>query len=470
MAPPWTSQGDHAFPHLTDVLGSLPMLRRYSLISLFFPLADDTTGAQDEVVARLQQALACLAGDVPWLAGRVVFEGSDATRSGTRHIVSHQGTIPLLVKRLGPTPAADHAGFPSFAQLQDADFPMTSLDPDVLVPHIAVSWDSTNPDAVAPVLVLQANFIDGGLVLTVCSNHTTMDMTGLGIVIGYIAKACRGESLTSEEVAQANQDRRDAVPLLGDDYQPGPELDDSLVKPATDTPKVPGGPHAKPAKWAYFKFGGPALAELKREASKQDAVPYITTDDAVSALCWQRIQAARRATLGAAAAAAAAESQLCRTISMRKALGLEGYTGHVVDCAYARVADVCDLPLGAVAASLRGLVRDEDALRRHFCAYATVLDRLHDKSAIVNGARLDPRADVVVSSYTNLRSCADSFGPLLGAPVAARRPRMPPWPGLLYLMPKDAEGGIAVAACLAEDEIEVLRRDEEMARYAVYIG
>ncbi|EJT69933.1 hypothetical protein GGTG_12816 [Gaeumannomyces tritici R3-111a-1] len=467
MASPGTSTGDHAFPHLTDVLGSLPMLRRYSLISLFFRLADDSTGAQEKVVTHLQQALASLASAVPWLAGRVVFEGSDATRSGIRHIVSHRGTIPLFVKHLGQTTAADHGGFPSFAQLQDADFPMAFLDSDVLVPRIAISWDSTNPDIVAPVLVLQANFVDGGLVLTVCSNHTTMDMTGLKIVIRYIAKACRGESLSSSEVAQANQDRRHVVPLLGDDYQPGPELDDSLVKPAKDTLKAQGAAHPKPAKWAYFKFSNPALAELKREASKQDAVPYITTDDAVSALCWQRIQAARRATLGPAAAA---ESQLCRTVSMRKALGLEGYTGHVVDCAYARAADVCDLPLGAVAATLRRLVRDGDAQLRHFRAYATVLDRLDDKSAIVSGARLDPRSDVVVSSYVHLRSCADSFGPLLGAPVAARRPRMPPWPSLLYLMPKDAGGGIAVAACLPEDEVEFLRRDEEMARYAVYIG
>lgn len=277
------------FPHLTDVLGSFPMIRRYSLISLFFPLPGDTADVQDEVVAHLQQALASLASDVPWLAGRVVFEGLDAGHSGIRHIVSHEGsTIPLLVKRLPCRPAGGE--FPSsFAQLQDAGFPMSALDPDVLVPPIAVSWDSTDPDTVAPVLVLQANFLDGGLILTVCSNHTTMDMTGLGMVIGYLAKVCRGERLTAEEVEQANQDRRGAVPLLGDDYEPGPELDDSLVKPvgkaqrgvSTTTTTTANEPAA--ARWAYFRLDGAALAELKREAGRQDAVPYITTDDAVTA-------------------------------------------------------------------------------------------------------------------------------------------------------------------------------------------
>lgn len=464
------------FPHLTDVLGSFPMIRRYSLISLFFRLPVDTADVQDEVVAHLQQALASLASDVPWLAGRVVFEGLDAGHSGIRHIVSHEGsTIPLLVKRLPCRPAG--AEFPSsLAQLQDAGFPMSALDPDVLVPAIAVSWDSTDPDTVAPVLVLQANFLDGGLILTVCSNHTTMDMTGLGMVIGYLAKVCRGERLTAEEVAQANQDRRGAVPLLGDDYEPGPELDDSLVKPVdkaqqgvstnttTTAATTTTANKLAAARWAYFRLDGAALAELKREAGRQDAVPYITTDDAVTALCWRRIQAARRRRGGG-------ESQLCRTVSMRKALGLEGYTGHTVDCAYVRLVDVCDLPLGEVAASLRRVVRDEDGvLRRHFSAFATMIDRLADKSVVTNAARLDPRVDLAVSSYTNLRSCGESFGPLLGTPVAARRPRMAPYPSLLYLMPRDAEGGIAVAACLAEDDIMFLRRDEEMARYAVYIG
>ncbi|EJT81159.1 hypothetical protein GGTG_01143 [Gaeumannomyces tritici R3-111a-1] len=123
-----------------------------------------------------------------------------------------------------------------------------------------------------------------------------------------------------------------------------------------------------------------------------------------------------------------------------------------------RAANVCNLLFGAVAGSLRGPVRDKDTLRRHFFALTLLCSTACPiKSVVVNGARFDPRADVVVSSYTSLRSCAESLGPLLGAPVAAN------------LMPKDAEGNIAVATYLAENEIEGLKRDEEMAKHAFYI-
>lgn len=103
-------------------------------------------------------------------------------------------------------------------------------------------------------------------------------------------------------------------------------------------------------------------------------------------------------------------------------------------------------------------------------AYATVLSRLADKTKIVNGAQLDPNVDVVVSSYANMKCCEAEWGGVLGMPLAARRPDMAAWPSLLYIMPKDRDGGTSVAVCLSEEELERLRRDEVLGMYARFVG
>lgn len=451
-------EADFAQPffHLTDVLGSLQMIKRYSLISLFFKQSE--TVSTSDTTSSLKDALQRLTLAFPFLAGKVVYEGRNDTHTGIRRIIPHRDIIPLFVKNFTNT-----EDFPSMDDMAKKGFPMSLLDPEKLVPSIAVTWATDDFDMYAPVLVLQANYIRGGLILTIAGNHSTMDMTSLGMIIALLSKACRKEDFTPAEIQQGNQDRRKAIPLLEESYQPGAELDDSLIKPPP-----PGAPPMSipPAKWTYLNFPKSRLPELKALASDQSIVPYISTDDAISALLWQRISLAR-ATLDPTATTS---SQLCRTVSMRSFLSLQGYLGHMVDCVYSRQQNVHNLPLGDVAGQLRLLLRDEQKLVHHMRAYATVLDRLDDKTKIVNGAQLNPNTDVVVNSYANMKCCELDFGAGLGVPLAARRPRMAAWPSLLYVMPKDRDGNTAVAVCLTEEELEVLRRDEVLGKYGSFVG
>jgi hypothetical protein len=80
---------------------------------------------------------------------------------------------------------------------------------------------------------VQANFIKGGLMLTLVAQHNAMDMTGQDFIVNMLSKACHNESFTSEEIATGNIDRSNIIPLLDDSYEPGPELDRQLVKPLT---------------------------------------------------------------------------------------------------------------------------------------------------------------------------------------------------------------------------------------------
>jgi trichothecene 3-O-acetyltransferase len=447
------------FEHLTDVMGSFQMIKRYSLISLYFKSPRGQTPSSQ--IAVLQQGLREVAQAFPWLAGKTVYEGRDETHTGIRRIVPYAGTIPLLQKDFSANDS-----FPTIDEVNRSGFPIKLLDPEKVVPSIARTWDQDGFDVHAPVLILQANFIRGGLILTICGNHTAMDMTGLGMVITWIAKACRGDPFAAKEVEEANQDRRNAIPLLDESYQPGLELDDSIIRPPP-----PGAPpmHIHAAKWTNINFTRPdSLTILKTAASAQSIAPYISTDDAISALLWQRITAAR-ASLHPASSSTT--TRLCRTVSMRHLLNLHGYTGHLVDCVYTSLASPHELSIGTVAGSVRATLRDEAKMLYHMRAFATMVDRLDDKTKIVSGAQLDPNVDVVVSSYANLRPREHDWGQVLGGkPLAARRPDMSPWPSLLNIMPRDLDGVVAVAVCLAEEEVEWLRRDEVLGQYAEVVG
>lgn len=445
------------------------MLKRYIVICLAFTL-DEASTSGSEVERSLQEALGRFAKAFPFLTGQVVMEGRGEGGSGRPKVIPLQNHIQLHVKDLG-----GEAGFPSMQQMREAQYPFSMLDCEALAPPIASRWSSEGFDRIAPVFMLQANFVRGGLILTIAGNHMMMDMTGLGLTISLFSKACRAESFTDEEIQQGNQPRGNVVPLLGDKYQPGPELDDSFVKPraieeknnpssSSDSTTVQAP--QSPPKWVYFNFTAAKLAKLKQQASQQTVAPYISTDDAVGALCWQSVSRARVARLGTGM-----RTKFARPISARKYLGLKGYyLGHMVDTLYESEEDVWKHPLGEIAGRLRRLLLEDDKIAYHMRAFATMLDRLVDKTQLANGARLDLNRDIVLSSYANIRCCELDFGPMLGKPDAARRPKMEAWPSLLYMMPKTRAGDIAVAFCVGEDDLAMLRRDESFMSYADYIG
>ena len=441
------------FAHLQDVLGSLQMIKRYTVISLCF--RHDSEISHSGIETDIKLALHKLGDALPFLAGKVIYEGRNDKHTGIAKIVPHHKEIQLVVNDLTKDP-----GFPDMNTLSETNYPMRNLPTDKLVPLIAVTWSTDDFDKDAPVLMLQANLVRGGLILTFSVNHATTDMTGLGMIISLFAKAYRGELYTEQELSLGNQARTDAVPLLGPDFQPGTELNDSFVRPS---PAQGTENSAANAEWVYFNFAQDSAIRLKRAASEQEVVPYITTDDAICTLCWQAVTRARKARLRGES------TTFARPLSVRKYLGLKGYLGYMVDVVYEHEIDVADRPLGEIAGRLRRIVQQDFKIKHHIQAFSTVLDKLDDKTKLVNGAQLRPNSDVVVSSYANVDCCQLSFGSL-GTPEVARRPKMPPWPSLIYIMPKSKNGDLAVAVCLDQGDLLSVRQDHTFAEYAEYIG
>lgn len=70
------------------------------------------------------------------------------------------------------------------------------------------------PTEPAPVLLLQANFIERGLLLVFNAQHNCTDMTGQVQAIKLLAQAMRDEAFTAEQRRIGNMPRLTVIPAL----------------------------------------------------------------------------------------------------------------------------------------------------------------------------------------------------------------------------------------------------------------
>ena len=75
---------------------------------------------------------------------------------------------------------------------------------------------------------------------------------------------------------------------------------------------------------------------------------------------------------------------------------------------------------------------------------------------------------MALSSWTKVQAYDFAFGLGLGRAVAVRRPAFTPVEGLIYFMPRDDEGGIAVAICLKDQELEGLKGDQRWKEFTTF--
>lgn len=456
------------FDHIQDVLGQLTSLNTYTHMALGF-----LTDKEPEALAqKLQSAAKQLVWAFSFLGGHVIRRGASPERTGLATVV--------------PYPTSDKRSIVIFKDCQQlcpsmqitlaAGVPMTMLDGDILVRRKGGPDHYAESKEAAPVLEIQANFIQGGLVVVFQGNHNIMDMNGMGYIIEMYAKALRGEPFTQTEVEMGNQDRRNIVRLLDPDKLP----DMSKYMPITGvaaSSRLEIQASSFDVRWAYFHVSASSLATLKSAASKPPGqphnampVPWITTDDALSAWLCQRILIARLKRLPKIP-----KATICRAVNARRFLQppiSKEYTGHAVTCAYTEVA-LDDLLATSDLSGLAHQMRaDVMSISSHdIQSFATKLNSLDNKGELSFGARLDLTAfDLTLSSWSALGVGNIEFGTVLGQPSFAKRPRLDPIESIIYLMPKTPEGHIDVACCLRNSDIIKLQQDAEFVKYGRYIG
>ncbi|KAI0842744.1 hypothetical protein F5Y06DRAFT_291742 [Hypoxylon sp. FL0890] len=444
-----------------DVVSQFPFLNGYTNLVYGFRLVSDTS--RDAIVTAIQAAIAKLTTKIPWLSYQV-------------EVVSRgPGTSDIL--KLAPWPADSPANnivhvkecdelMPSMAQLDSAGAPAWMLDGKILAPWPSLPQYHGIVGPV-PVIGLQANFIQGGLILNVSAHHTIIDGTGITQLARLLATALNGDEIPASYIDQANRDRSCVVPLIprGD-----PVKDHSHLRRPPDW--VPAAP-ASPPKWCVFKLPVLALTALMKLASSPSQL--VSENDVICALYWQRLTAVRLAR----GFSVDTVTKFSRTIDGRGAVGVPfSYMGHLVYHAAVRLSmgQVASLPLSTVAQALR---RELNAANTTWGvrSYATFLAREPDRSTLLYGGVHNPNTDIgatstiigVGGSREGSSAMPDTWGPLLGEVRFLRRPNVTPIPGSFSFSVVE-NGAIPVGVCLPEEDLEGLKKDRGWKQYMRYIG
>jgi trichothecene 3-O-acetyltransferase len=452
---------EHVLDEHLDILGQQPFLKIYTQICSCYAVSDGCS--YPDIVNTLASGLGRLSTSFPWVAGQVVNDGASEGNTGIFKIVPFESIPRLVVKDLRNDPSA-----PTMDDMRRAKFPFRMLDESVIAPRHTIPTAEEAVD-LAPVFLVQATFITGGVILTFVAAHNTMDMTGQGQVIDLLSKACRVENFTSEELSTGNLTRSNVIPFLDDSYKHGPELDNQIIK-ATLPATISNGPPPT-CGWAYFVFDHTSLAILKALTTRSITIPssYISTDDALTAFIWKSVMRARLPRLDPET-----EVTFGRAVDVRRYLGVpQTYPGLVQNMTYHTytLKNLLDEPLGGVASNLRSAVDPKTStLAYNTRALATFMNRLPDKNRISFSATLNLSSDIMLSSWAKVDLHDLDFGLGLGKPEAVRRPQFMPVESLFYLMPRRPDGEIAVALCLRDEDLERLKMDEEFMKYSEYVG
>lgn len=454
------ANGPEDFSHLQDVLGQMAFLKTYIVIAYGLR----THGSTDDSIKALEGAADTITEAFPWVAGHVVYQGSGPGKTGLATVVPYspgERSTPVIVRDISDSTA-------SLDDIMKAGGPMSMLDGEVLAERKGLPHSYDENQGRAPVWVIQANIIEGGILLCFQGNHHIMDMNGMAHLMRLFSKALRGEPFSEDEIKHGNRERRGVIKLLGPDDEKT-DISHFMVKPAQ--PADPEAAAVAPdVQWVYLHFTGPKLAELKGIA--QSADQWISTDDALSAFAFQRITVARMKRMERKQP----KITFCRAVNGRRFLNPplpKEYMGHVVTCTYTHVpldSAAATSDVGALARQIRADILDIKS--NYIESIATALHELDDKGCLSYGAPLNMAGwDLMLSSFAGLGLNEIDFGKVLGGkPAFTKRPRFGPVEGLLYFMPRTAEGDVEVAACLRSDDIQTLRNDQEFLKYGTYLG
>jgi hypothetical protein len=465
-----------------DLMGTQPAF--YKLYTqLAFVFAVPETESRPAITATLRSGLARLGEAFPWVAGQVVNTNTGSDGPTSYRIRQFEPVPRLTIKNYD-----ENLAVPTFAQMKDAGFPMSMMKEDIWAPCptiAALGFDPSKPSGnvsdPAPVLWLQLSLIEGGLVLCINMQHNVCDMMGQAAVIGWLSKACRGESLTKDELEVGNMERRG---LIRTSAEEGLDTRDDLKNQLLPPQEIPGSSDtrtsgtATPAtaplqcSWVYFNFRSSSLERLKRSAAAKlpkDIATFVSTDDVLSAFIFRSIIRARTSRLPADTMVT-----LARAVDARRYLDVRvDYPGILQNMTYTsyQLSTLIDTPVGHIAASMR---RDVDPvtsdIARRTRSLATFISQApNNASKISFTARLRADADVMLSSWSKVPAYEWCFGLGLGTATAVRRPDFLPVESLMYTMPKDSHGGIAVAMCLRDSDLDKLRQDLDWKRHVDFI-
>ncbi|OBT75228.1 hypothetical protein VF21_06146 [Pseudogymnoascus sp. 05NY08] len=441
------------FARYQDIFGQLRLLKSYTHFLLCFPIPEGTS--HDTIVEGLRSATLKVTSKFPWLTGKVINEGSGKGSSGLFK-VAHcpQWEPPNSILRVKD---CSHI-CPSFAEIMREKGPIKFFNPKDLAPTVAFpqSYQETDDDP-ACVFALQANIVEGGLLLDIAAQHNIMPGGGILQFLSLLSKVMNGGEITTFEIEQGNRDRRNMVKLLGPDE---PIIDlGRYRRPSLLEASIPAVP-APHGKWCMFRFSAASINALKKMASDTskfvEGITFVSSNDTLTSFIWKRIAAIRLRRM----VDPNASSKFVRAVDVRPTMGVPNeYMGHMVYNTFTTLTmrEVDELPFPTLVSLMRKNLQ-EDVNEYAVRSFVTLLDRTPDKTTIMYGGEMQPDTDVAFTSLAQSDLYNVSFG-ALGKPALLRRPNFIPRTTTSMIFPKAPDGSLDVMVCLSEDDLDQLKAD-----------
>ncbi|KAM0288935.1 hypothetical protein ACHAO9_006443 [Fusarium lateritium] len=343
----------------------------------------------------------------------------------------------------------------TYEQLKEKHFPISAFDVDLLMP--GPLWPQ--PGKPAPISLVQANFIEGGVLIGWCVFHMVGDATTYLTWTKVWAEECRrfqGLQVDAPliiEDAMISDRQRVTKPSYRNKgrAENHPEY---TVLPFTPTGASPAM-LSSTFRGQVFYFSPSSLQALKDKASpinttKPTDQQWISTNDAFSALMW-RTAIAVQAPIDSLGDGEDPVSVFNIAVDGRKRTEPPVHP-ETLGCflQYISVSASVRQILGSMSlADLAVLIRKEVSLRlnsQFTDDVVTLIDQLEDVTRLVPTAFLDVLGkSSVQTSWAEFDLATVEWGPLLGNKVEAIRcPNTGILPGCHVVLPTLPDGGVEV--------------------------
>ncbi|KAH7310061.1 transferase [Rhexocercosporidium sp. MPI-PUGE-AT-0058] len=419
---------------------------------LCFPLPADTDKAI--VFETLKKGLAHTIASIPWLAGDVGPEIGSDPKDGRIQVVGGKGGVEFIYKDLS-------SKLPSYAELKKDNFTFSKLTTPLVSPLQVIQQAQ-------PVFAAQANFIQGGLLLTTGYHHSVCDGAAQDFILEtWALNTAAAAASSSSSFTKHDPVSNDRTPLI--DCIPTENISEFSEYVLAPTPPAdqtnmapPAGFQMPPMTSKIFTFSPSTLAALKIEAKAY------STNDAVLGFFWHHMSVARNPSLVDETATSAALF----------AVNIRGRTSPPLPHTYLGNASFGSLTPRLSITSLTDL---SSGLSLASSSLRSALNALNTPSRVPRtigllSSRSNPQdfkfaargflgPDITASSWADLRVREREWG-VLGKPEGFRVPYEAA-DGSIILFPRLEGGGLEVMCALEDGAMGRMLANEHFMKFAV---
>ena len=450
------------------------MPRAYIRVCLAFRLPDPDRFL--EAVVKLEQFVKGLVATTPFLAGFVAPAQCDDGSIGRVEIQFSQEdvrTFPAIrIRQYSPKEMPY-----TYEQLGELGLP-----PSVIRPDLVSSLPEGTDDDRAPVFRVQANLLEGGLIVSMYLHHCVTDGTGLGLLISSSLSQDAASPADDSDVGQqllnftdetlatiANNESSSRAQLSW--AHGGHVLRRLAYKHAVPDKSLPKPP-ARKGRGCVFSISQAKLEELKATLLRQIAFqnnglePFLTIHDVLQALIWHHMTQARLPAL--LSSYKISWSKLLIPVNIRGRLSpplAPSYFGSAVDFASAisSLSHLSSSDASAIATTALSIRRAVTSVTDHYVRSAITLSNtpgVDVRDLLASNMNRTHGADIYITSWFNLPLFEKGdLGMDLGMPDWVRKP----WsrdPGACIILPQDPRRDvIEVVVQLAVADMERLLVD-----------